>query len=423
MMTTGPGAGREEGRTGRGPLAARAALALLLAVAARPADAEPGNGIRFGGAEGRLHPFLELQLGYDSNVFVKPSGVGTVGDAVLHVRPGLTLEVPAHLLAVDLSAALDWAQYLGLVEAGSRDLSRLYADAKLGLKLYPRGTIGLQLDDTYRLSNRPQSLTAPGNVVTNYNALELRAPWRPGGGALGITASGSWAMEAYQRLLLGSCEPDNTVLCDVNRYGYNQLGAGLGVSWHFLPRTSLVLDGSWFHRVPNSTAVASDASGYRGMAGVTGLVTSHFAATLKGGWGSTLSVSPGQGIATWLATAEGEWLPSETTSVKAGYAHDFALDPGVPVYEAHRVLLSGRMLLGGRLSLGARATVDLLGYVQGGGSTMIVQAAPVVGMELSRWLRTEATVGYTDRISSSEAKVAVPGYSKVEAWLKVTATY
>ena len=412
-----------EGRAGRGPLAARAALALLCAVAAWPAAAEPGNGIRFGGAEGRLHPFLELQLGYDSNVFVRPSGVGTVGDGVLHVRPGLTLEIPAPLLAVDLTAALDWAQYLGLADAGSRDLSRLYADAKLGLKLNSRGTIGLQLDDIYRLSNRPQSLTATGNLVTNYNALELRAPWRPGGGALSLTASAGWALESYQRLLTGSCAPDNTALCDVARLGYNQLGAGLSIGWHFLPRTSLVLDGSWFHRLPNSTAVASDASGYRGMAGVTGLVTSHFAATLKGGWGSTLSVTPGQGIATWLATAEGEWLPSETTSVKAGYAHDFAVDPGVPIYEAHRALLSGRMLLGGRLSLGARATVDLLGYVQGGGSTLIIQAAPVVGMELSRWLRTEATVGYTDRVSSSEAKAAVPGYSKVEAWLKVTATY
>jgi hypothetical protein len=230
-------------------------------------------------------------------------------------------------------------------------------------------------------------------------------------------------MEAYQRLLLGSCEADNTALCDVNRYGYNQLGAGLGVSWHFLPRTSLVLDGSWFHRIPDTTAVAVDASGYRAMAGVTGLVTSHFAATVKGGWGSTLSVSSGAGYSSWLATVEGEWLPSETTSVKAGYAHDFSLDPGVPVYEAHRALLSGRMLLGGRYSLGARASGDLLGYQNGGGNTVLLQIAPVVGVELLRWVRAEASVAYTDRVSSTEAKAAVPSYSKVEAWLKVTATY
>ena len=80
-------------------------------------------------------------------------------------------------------------------------------------------------------------------MVSSYNALELRAPWRPGGGALSVTASGSWALEAYQTLLRGSCEADNTALCDVSNYGYNHLGAGLALAWHFLPRTSLVAGG------------------------------------------------------------------------------------------------------------------------------------------------------------------------------------
>jgi hypothetical protein len=326
------------------------------------------------------------------------------------------------MLAVDFTGALDWAQYFGLSDVGSKKLSRLYADAKLGLKLNPRGVLGLQLDDSYRLSNRAQSLTAPGNLVTHYNALEVRAPWRPGGGALSLTASGGWALESYQELLKGTCSSATAAACDVTRFGYNQIGAGLAGSWHFLPRTSLVIEGSWFHRIPQSTALAVDASGYRAMAGVTGLVTSHFAATLKGGYGSTLAVTSGAQLGTWLATAEGEWLPSETTSLKAGYAHDFAVDPGVPIYEAHRFQVTGRMLLGGRLSLGARGSVDLLAY-QGGGSTMLVQAAPVVGMELARWLRAEASLGYTDRRSSDEIKPAVLGYSKVEGWLKVTATY
>jgi len=425
MRLDGAGAGAEAVRTGgrgRGARLERAALAVILVAAALPALAEPGNGIRFGGAEGRLHPYLELQAGYDSNVFIRAAGADPVGDAVLHVRPGFKLEIPSPRLAADLDAALDWAQYLGLSDSGSKKLSRLYADAKLGLKLNPRGTLGLQLDDTYRLSNRPQSLTAPGNVVSSYNALELRAPWRPGGGALSVTASGSWALEAYQTLLRGSCASDNTALCDVSRYGYNHLGAGLALAWHFLPRTSLVAEGSWFHRVPDNNTLAVDASGWRAQGGVTGLVTSHFAATVKGGWGSTLSVTPGSGMATWLAAVEGEWLPSETTSLKVGWAHDFSVDPGVPVYETHRALLNGRMLLGGRLSLGLRASGDLLLY-SGGGTTVLLQGGPVVGLELTRWLRTELSAGYINRDSSSEIEPVVVSYDKVEGWLKVTATY
>ena len=45
------------------------AVALVMLGAAAPALAAAGNGIRFGGSEGRVHPFVELQLGWDSNVY------------------------------------------------------------------------------------------------------------------------------------------------------------------------------------------------------------------------------------------------------------------------------------------------------------------------------------------------------------------
>src|SRR5512132_3356813 len=113
-------------------------LAAFLALAAAPAGASPGNGIRLGGAEGRLHPYLDLEARWDSNVNfatstpalegATPQGK-VLGDLILHVRPGFTLKVPGELVAVELDANADWAQYLGLEDPDTRDLSKLYASA------------------------------------------------------------------------------------------------------------------------------------------------------------------------------------------------------------------------------------------------------------------------------------------------------
>src|SRR5512138_3786436 len=95
-------------------------LAAFLAVAAAPAGASPGNGIRLGGSEGRLHPYLEVEGRWDSNVFFSSTGAA-IGDLILHFRPGFTVNVPSETVAVDLDGKLDWAQYLGVDSADTRD--------------------------------------------------------------------------------------------------------------------------------------------------------------------------------------------------------------------------------------------------------------------------------------------------------------
>jgi hypothetical protein len=65
----------------------KALAAVLIASAASAAAASPGNGIRLGGSEGRLHPFLDVELRYDSNVSYTPANEA-VADLILHARPG-----------------------------------------------------------------------------------------------------------------------------------------------------------------------------------------------------------------------------------------------------------------------------------------------------------------------------------------------
>ncbi len=401
----------------------------LLVGASSMALAAPGNGIRLGGSEGRLHPFIELEARYDSNAFaavVPVAGVAIEGESVtsIHVRPGFKLAVPGEMTSVELSARLDWIKTLGSGDVAKKLDNTLYADAELGIGVNKNGVVALELHDTFRRSDRPQTLTFGGNVTSNYNLLDLRVPFRPGGGALTLNLNGGWALETFElrdSTNCGTASLDPT--CDVSRYGYNEVTAGAGVAWKFLPRTSALLDASYFKRLPNDTAALGvlEPAGYRVSAGVTGLVTPHIAATVKAGYGSTMSVTPTLG--TWLAVVEGEWLPTETATVKLGYAHDLAVDPTAQ-YTTNRVALTARQLLAGRFALGLTGSWSLLGYAAPlSGTTTILQVSPSLGVEVTRWLSAEVAYAYTDRSSEAGAPVSVFDYAKSEAWLKVVATY
>jgi hypothetical protein len=402
----------------------RGAVTALLATAALPAGATPGNGIRLGGTEGRLHPYLELETRWDSNAFFvndeRRSGVA------LHVRPGATLTSPGDLLAVDLDARLDWAQWISGEDTS--DLTRLFASASLGLGVNRRGHVGLELTDSFERSTSTSSLTFSSAVVSNRNTLDIAVPWSPGGGALGVTASGGWKLEAFQPY--GSCsggDPPNAS-CDeqfLSDLGYNDLRGGLEVKWRFLPRTALVVDGSYSVRMPNDEAQSRRVTGWRASAGLQGLVTQHLAATLKGGWGSA---SGGGSLGTWLASAELEWLPTITTSARVGWVHEWGTDPGNPfaLFQANRIYLDGKMLLAGRWQAGMRSQLELVGLESSAGSTTTLRLEPSLDYSVARWL----TVGVGYALSSRKAN-DIPNlptgfafeYTKHEVWLKARGTY
>jgi hypothetical protein len=423
-----------------GVMTARRVLAAAVAVGlASPAAASPGNGIRFGGSAGRLHPFLELETRYDSNVSYLATGE-RVGDLVLMVRPGFELAAPGELTAVQLRAALSWAQYLGL-QGDTSDLSRLYGEASLGFGLNRRGAVGLELTDNFRRSASLQALNIGAALISNTNELRLAVPWRPGGGALLVTTSGEWRLETFEPYLEGPLCLADTPACDPDRVadlGYNELRGGLEVSWKFLPRTALVLEGSYFTRVPNADTGGADGSGARVWTGVTGLFSARIAGTIKGGYGDTLG-SLGEAYRTWLANAEVEWLPLETARVKAGYVHDYGLDPGQStlfgesaLFSSHRLYAEGRVLMAGRYTFRLtgqyeRRTYELVSST----SADLIRGEPSVEVELARWLRAGIGYAFTRRTTELPAAAltgtgtTLPGYDydKSEGWLRLSATY
>lgn len=399
------------------------ATVLLAAALARPAAASPGNGIRLGGSDGRLHPFLELEGRYDSNVYYTAQQQ-QVADVIVHVRPGFDLSVPGELAAVELGGSADWAQYLGVdaPETKSR-LSKLYGQASLGLSLNRRGVLGLELDDEFRRAQNTTALVLGNAVISNYNALGVRVPLRPGGGALVFTANGGWVLETFQNYF--------SDLQDVGALGYNEYRAGGEVKWRFLPRTAAVLQGGWFSRVPNAAA-ASKVSGFDTQAGVTGLVTPHLGATAKAGYSSTLGLTDGD-LSSWIAVLELEWIATDNAGVRLGWTHALGIDPGPSLYTSHRVYAGGRILLAGRYALRLdgnfesrdyRRTVTA-GATSGSATADVFRVEPALEAVVARWMTVSVGYAYGKRTSSFPGAAALPGYefTKSETWLRLLFRY
>jgi hypothetical protein len=411
-------------------------LVAFLALAAAPAAASPGNGIRLGGSEGRLHPYLDLETRWDSNVYYATNQAtstpdslqGTVvGDLILHVRPGVSLKVPGELVAVDLDANLDWAQYFGLQDSATKDLSQLYASATLGLAVNRRGTIGLELDDQFRRDPSTSSFVFQGAVISNKNFLSLRLPWRPGGGALVIAPTLDWMLETFEPFTSCSAATQQSS-CDaatLGKLGYNDLRAGAEARWKFLPRTSAVLEADYFSSVPNDKTLATDVSGVEARVGLSGLVTPHLGATVKLGYADTLGSTP-ESFGTVLATVEGEWLASESARVRLGWDHGFGMEPATEfyLYTSDRILLGARYSLAGRYGARLDASWERRAYafVSGADTAQFYRIEPALEAALSRWINATLGYAYTSRTSDFASG---PGYdySKNEAWLKVVFTY
>jgi len=402
----------------------RALVAVWLLGLAQLVQASPGNGIRLGGSEGRLHPYLELETRYDSNIAYDEAKNRSSG-FLFHVRPGLTLDSPGDPAAVTLDASLDWAQYLD----GNSDLSRLYGQSQLGVGINRKGTVGLELTDSFRRSSSTNFLNLGGAIIDNSNQLEVAVPWRPGGGAFVTTVSGGWDLESFSAFKSGALCQQNIPQCDQSqlaKLGYSDAKGGLELRWRFLPRTAAVLSGEYWKRLPSSSTLSSKPWGWRFWGGAAGLVTSHLAGTLKGGYGA-VDDNPGS-ISSWLANAEGEWIPLETASLKAGYLHDVGADPGTDGgYTSHRGYLDGRVLLASLYTAQLDASYEHRTYPKAGGFTAdLFSIEPSADMELARWLRVGAGVAYTRRTSQLPSGAPhLPGFNfdKTEAYVRVRGTY
>ncbi|HEX9242536.1 MAG TPA: hypothetical protein VF875_08870 [Anaeromyxobacter sp.] len=397
------------------------------------AQASPGNGIRLGGSEARLHPFFDLETRYDSNVTY--SGEDAVGDLVLHFRPGLELKAPGDAAAFEFSGALDWAQYLGMNDGKSRpipvdtkELSRMYAYARLAAAFNRNGMVAPRVDNDFERTVSTASLAAVAvPVVSNLNKLLLAVPWRPGGGALVLVANGEWIVETFEKY---KDEPP-VPLSDL---AYDQYRAGGEVQWRFLPRTSGVLQGSYYRRAPNQANQAQNASGLDFFAGMTGLLTERVAATAKLGYGS----STANGFTTQTTTYEAksysagladlavEWLPLDSLSLRVGYKRSIAIDPVLSIMLQQGVNGTVQLKFAENYAFRVGARWDSFVFqLQDGATTKFLTVDPTVEAKFGHWLSGAVGYAYSTRNAEwpSTSGTSQPSYSKNEVFLRLGVTY
>jgi hypothetical protein len=384
---------------------------MLLVGGAGYARASPGDGVRLGGSEGRLHPFVDVESRYDSNVSYSAADA-EIADFIVHVRPGMELEIPGDLASVEFSGALDWAQYLGAEDPKTKDLSRFFGDARLASQFGRRSVVSVRLDDDFRRQVSATSVASAGRaVVSNSNVLTLSLPWTPGGGALVVTAGGQWLLETFEEY------QDGTTGVDVADLGYSQFRGSAEAQWRFLPRTSAVLTAGYFTRVPAASAASQDASGFDALAGITGLLTARIAATAKVGYASTSTAA--KDTSSFVANVGLEWLPLETVALRTGYVRTLGVDPLASVYTADGVYAGVRLRLAERFAVRTDVRYDRLDFqaIPGAQATFL-RVDPTLEAKLGGWLTVGA--GY---VFSSRTASPAPDYSKNEAFLRFAVTY
>lgn len=286
----------------RGACGAWASLFVVSALAA-PAQAAPGDGVRVG--EWRFEPSLATGFEYHSNVYLA-DGIDSpvVGAPAFVFNPRIDGELDDADHQVSLGAGYALKKFIDPAPKDPYQVQNLDRfsdlDANLSVNAFRRSVVGLRLDDRFSIQNTPSELQTSGvnaNIVVTSNDLQGGAVFRPGS-ALEIGVLGMFGLDNYNVPfeLLESYQ-DNPNLN--NRASY---GPMLKASWRFLPKTSVLLNGSVTWNAWRDNLVAAigpeteagiygefigkpDSVFWRASTGLRGQITNKVGVELTAGYG------------------------------------------------------------------------------------------------------------------------------------------
>jgi hypothetical protein len=409
----------------------------------RGAPTTAANGLKVG--DGRLHPFIDLELRLDSAPgFFPIGGSGSPispnpsPELVLRPRPGIKLEVPSPTVSLDLDGMIEYVYYTGLLRPGSTLLSRVQGAANLLAAFNRNGTVEFDLGDSFSYSDRTPSVVVAQGVLSLINEARGMLIIRPGGGALEIAPKGAFTVE-FLRPLSSTPDPNCTVdpvcqLINTENMDYSNIRPGLEARWKFLPKTALVLDATFDIRSYFVAATNQPAMLLKAQAGLQGLVTTKIAAVTKLGWGYDFAPNtPGRnaGANTLIAHAEITYLMNEASYLRAGYIRTVEPVPLVRSYQDDRGFAEARFLFMGRLLMRAYGAFDLFSFA---GVAQTPPAPPLPGRtdigitidasaeyQIFPWLYGAAGYVLTNRTSSVSSRTL--NVTRHEPYVRVTGAY
>jgi hypothetical protein len=287
------------------------------------------GGVRVG--EGvYLRLAILAEAGYDSNVFY--NDLNKVDSPTLQVTPRLELNntgrdgQAAPPFQFGLAASLLYREYLS--DDTTVRTQRAFNPTFTGHLAYvPSQAFSITATDSYSRLEDPPYVPGGTTIQRDLNTGILDTRFTPGGGRLQNTIRYTNTTDVF----------GTESAAFANRMVHDLL---LGVSWKWLPKTALYVEGAigYIHLINHSDAVnlgKSDSIPYRGLAGIRGLVTPKTSLNLGVGYADAIydlgSVNP-NGFSNFLLNASLNYKPIPFTTFVLAYEHAFRDSPLIGNY-------------------------------------------------------------------------------------------
>ena len=365
-------------------------LALLVCALALPAfaqqatsDALAANGIKIG--EGRLHPYLDIEGRVDSQAIIDPTSTATsvryLPELVFNFRGGLKFDLttPSTLFNFNGNAGASW--YTGAFTGGASTRASYFStDVGLAGAFNRDGALEFQLGDQLYRGNRAQSPDVVVGAISLRNSAYVAAPIHPGGKGIEITPKVGWGVEFFSPQT--ACPPSlpncQTVLTELNS---NDLNFNVNAKWRFLPKTALAVDLDFGWRAYFNNAAAPQAFLLRGLAGLSGLITSKISLVLMAGGGGDFRST----VATFIITGEFGWNPVENLRLRLGYIRTLQPVASTGIYGDDRPYLGANLTFFRRLSINVGGSFDWLTFYGApvAGALVVNRSDYVVSLDVS----------------------------------------
>ena len=345
------------------------------------------RGVRVGGLS--FWPALFLEGRYDSNVFRENEVENPVAAPMLRIRPGLSFSNKKGRSYVARFGVIGDIRVYMSDNENVKAQGRYGAEGQAGIDFMPKGLLKIGLFDNFK-RHLDSPTTATNRTMDGIdNTAGVRFSLRPGGTELRKPLNFT---VGYANRLQVFDEAE-----DLNAAEHR---AFFKFVWLFLPKTSLVFDGSYAYygyaaegARPGPDLHNSTPS--RFMAGIDGLITRKLAVVLKGGYGMS-GHSEGDVYEDYLAQTTLVFSPSATSVFSTGWVRNFRNSPVGNFLATHDFKVQGDIRMMQRVQTQLMATYSLVDYgkydpIAEGDN---VEVTPENGLRADQVLRLSATAGF-----------------------------
>ncbi|MEL6547852.1 MAG: hypothetical protein AAFQ82_24715, partial [Myxococcota bacterium] len=247
------------------------------------------NGIKLG--EGRLHPYAQA----DTHFVVNPGRLSDQNkdlidaardeplpgsDGYVALTAGLDYDLPSPTLELKFGSSISRNQYFQITE-----LNGWNADVKAGLTGFKDGPFEYRLNAGYIRSQQPGNQVVRATVDHNDFTGGAGITFRPGGGALTLSADYSVYYQRYDNSI-----SNQQVLGNPLNFNSLQQSPSLRASWSFLPKTQLFVEANAdITRYPDedeTQLLNFNATNLETYIGLNGALTTRFSVLAKIGYGN-----------------------------------------------------------------------------------------------------------------------------------------